>query len=61
MDPKTFADSERIAVQGGRTAKRTRQDIEEQIGESVISPVNAKTKDLLEVDIRRIDGRGNEE
>jgi len=53
LDPKTFADSKQIAIKGGKTAERTRRDIEGQIGRSVISPVNAKKKDLLEVEIKK--------
>jgi len=55
LGPRTFAESERIAVQGGRTAKRTREDIEGQIGRSIISPANAKTKDIPEADTKKID------
>ena len=55
LGPRTFEDSKHIAIRGGKTAKRTRQDIEEQLGRSIISPVNAKSKELLEADIKLIE------
>lgn len=47
--PDTFTKSKKIARQGGQVAKNTRKDIENRIGQSVISPLNASTKNLLEV------------
>jgi len=61
LGPETFAESEMIAIQGGRTAKRTREDIESQIGASVISPANAGTKDVLEIDVKKIKAKDKEE
>jgi len=60
LGPRTFEDSKHIAIRGGKTAKRTRQDIEGQIGRSIISPVNAKSKELLEVDIKLIEEKEEE-
>lgn len=47
--PDTFAKSKKIARQGGQVAKNTRKDIENRIGQSVISPLNASNKNLLEI------------
>ncbi|MBI5065150.1 hypothetical protein HZA97_02835 [Candidatus Woesearchaeota archaeon] len=41
-DPKTFKESKQIAVKGGRVAGNTRKDIEKQLGESIVTPKNAK-------------------
>ena len=38
-----------VAKRGGNVAKNARKDIESQIGESVISPLNAKDKNALEI------------
>ena len=48
-EPNTFGENIDIAKRGGGVAKNTRQDIEHQLGKSVISPLNAKDKLLLEV------------
>ena len=40
--PKNFQQSKQIAEQGGETAGKARKDIEQKIGESVVSPKNAK-------------------
>lgn len=47
--PETFDESKNIAKQGGSVAKNARIDIETRLGTSVISPINAKDKNLLEV------------
>lgn len=41
-DPKTFVESKHIAVQGGTVAGNTRRDIENQLGESIVTHKNAK-------------------
>ena len=41
--PETFLESKRIAKRGGEIAGNTRKEIEEEIGESVISSKNAKS------------------
>ncbi|MBQ9790540.1 MAG: Bro-N domain-containing protein, partial [Clostridia bacterium] len=46
--PDTFEKSKKIAKDGGTVAKNAREDIESRIGETVISPLNAKYKKLLE-------------
>ena len=38
-----------VDQRGGTVAKNARKDIESQIGESVISPLNAKAKNALEI------------
>ena len=50
--PDTFAKSKKVARQGGQVAKNARQDIENRIGQSVISPLNAKNKNLLEIETK---------
>ena len=46
--PTTFNESKKIAKKGGNIAKNTRTDIEANLGHSIISPINAKTKELLD-------------
>ncbi|MEA3497233.1 MAG: Bro-N domain-containing protein [Bacteroidota bacterium] len=40
--PKTFSENKKVAKKGGDVAGNTRKDIEKKLGESVISPLNAK-------------------
>lgn len=47
--PSTFAANKQVAREGGNVARNARLDLEKQIGESVISPLNAKDKQALEV------------
>lgn len=47
--PETFDESKEIAQAGGKTAGRARKDIEKQLGQSVISPLNAQDKPALVV------------
>ena len=47
--PKTFTQKKSVARRGGRVAKNAREDIESQLGQSVISPLNATDKPALEV------------
>ena len=47
--PDTFEKNKKVAKQGGQVAKNARQDIEQRIGQSVISPLNAKNKQMLEI------------
>ena len=47
-NPKRFDDSKKIAIRGGTVAGNTRKDIEKQLGESIVSPKNAKDT-LLEL------------
>ena len=48
-EPNTFSKNVAVAKRGGTVAKNARKDIESQIGESVISPLNAKDKIALEI------------
>lgn len=47
--PKTFSQSVGIAREGGAVAGDARKNIEQRIGSSVISPLNASDKPALEV------------
>ena len=49
QQPDTFEKSKKVARQGGQVAKNTRKDIEKRIGQSVITSLNSKDKNLLEV------------
>ena len=45
--PETFDESRKIAKRGGSVAKDARRSVEEQLGESVISPLNASNVEQL--------------
>lgn len=47
--PKTFGENKKIAKRGGGVANTARQEYEKQLGQKVISPLNADNKKLLEV------------
>lgn len=47
--PETFDESKAVARRGGKVAKNARTDIETQLGKSVISPLNASDKPVLEI------------
>ena len=55
--PDTFEKSKTIATRGGKVAKNARTDIESQLGQSIVSPLNADDKPALEV---RRDDKGND-
>ncbi|NOQ26322.1 MAG: hypothetical protein GQ564_13235 [Bacteroidales bacterium] len=42
-NPKTFAQSKKVAKQGGNVAKVARKELEAKTGKKVVSPLNAKT------------------
>ena len=46
--PQTFEESKKVAIRGGKVAGNARKNIEKQIGHSVISPINASEKKLLD-------------
>lgn len=48
-EPKTFAENKSVATEGGKIAKIARKNLEKQIGQSVISPLNASDKPALEI------------
>jgi len=52
--PSNFEKSKSIAKRGGGVAKQTRQSIEKELGENVISPLNAKDKPALEIKTNKI-------
>ncbi len=55
-EPETFSENLQVAKEGGSVAKNARVDIEERIGKSVISPLNAEDKILLDVkDVKEIE------
>lgn len=47
--PETFDENKAVARRGGKVAKNARTDIEVQLGQSVISPLNASDKPALEI------------
>ncbi|MDE7209594.1 MAG: phage antirepressor protein [Clostridia bacterium] len=51
--PSTFEDSKSVAKRGGNVARNARSDIEMQLGQSVISPLNAKDKPALEINTKK--------
>lgn len=48
-NPQSFSGNKSIARRGGNIARNTREDIEKELGKSIISPLNAQDKDLLEI------------
>ena len=48
--PETMSEHKRVARSGGGVAKNARIDIEQRLGQSAISPLNARNKELLEID-----------
>lgn len=57
--PETFDENKAVARRGGKVAKNARTDIEVQLGQSVISPLNASDKPALE--IKAPDGKNDGE
>lgn len=47
--PESFDENKAVARRGGKVAKNARKDIETQLGQSVISPLNASDKKALEI------------
>lgn len=47
-NPHGFDEAKNITLEGGHIARNTRKELEEKLGRSVISPVNADTPDLLD-------------
>lgn len=48
--PETMPEHKSVAKRGGNVAKIARTNIEEEIGQSAISPLNVRNKELLEID-----------
>ncbi len=57
--PRNFSENKKIARKGGSVAGNARKDLEKKLGESVVSPLNAKEleKRLEENNNKEIDGR----
>ena len=55
-NPKNFEENKTVAKRGGNIAKNTRLNIEKELGKSVISPLNAKDKERLEIKNNDYDG-----
>lgn len=47
--PKTFDENKNVARRGGNVANTAKQAYEQQLGEKVVSPLNAKNKKLLDI------------
>lgn len=48
-NPQTFEENQKIARRGGKFAGDTRERYEQELGQKVVSPVNASNKKLLEI------------
>lgn len=46
--PKTLEDNKQVAARGGAIVGNTRKEIEANIGKSIVTPLNAKNKELSE-------------
>ena len=51
--PETFEKSKAVARRGGSVAKNARLDYEREVNQKAISPVNAKNKELLEIEKKK--------
>ena len=49
QNPQTFNENKKVARVGGEIAKNARTDIENRLGQKVVSPINASNKKLLNV------------
>lgn len=49
VTPETFSQSRSIAKEGGAVAGNARKDIEQRIGHTIISELNASDKPALEI------------
>ena len=47
--PESFDENKAVARRGGKVARNARKDIETQLGQTVISPMNASDKPALEI------------
>ncbi len=47
QQPQTFNENKKVAKEGGQIAKNARTDIENKLGHSIVSPINANAKELL--------------
>ena len=51
-NPNGMEESKKVAIDGGTIARNARLDLERQLGQSVISPLNASNPPALEIDQR---------
>ena len=51
-NPNGMDESKQVAIDGGTIARNARLDLEQQLGQSVISPLNASNPPALEIDQR---------
>ena len=51
--PETLSENVTVAKRGGKVAENTRTDIENQLGQSVISSLNAQNKTALEITVQQ--------
>ncbi len=59
--PTTFNESKGIAKEGGEVAKSAKVDIEQRMGQRVVTPLNARNKQLLEIEGKpELDGSEDE-
>ena len=49
-NPNGMEESKKVAIDGGTIARNARLDLERQLGQSVISPLNASDPPALEID-----------
>ena len=52
--PQTFKENKNIARRGGNVANTAKQAYEEQLGQKVVSPLNAQNKQMLEIKMMKI-------
>lgn len=48
-NPQTFEENKKIAKRGGGVANVAKNEYEKELGQKVISPLNANNKNLLEI------------
>jgi hypothetical protein len=56
-DPKSFAESAKVAKEGAKTAKAARDQLEKSTGKSVISPLNARDLRKKALEAGKDDGK----
>ena len=60
-NPQTFEGNKKVAREGGQVAKNARLDIENRLGTTVVTPLNANNKNLLEVKVNQINESNKED
>ena len=61
VKPATFEENREVAIKGGNVAKDARRSAEKAIGHSVITPLNARTPEKLEIREARVIEDENED